>query len=298
MISERKREANRRNARRSTGPKDTRRTRLNAQTHGLQSKEATIMNGAAKADQRELDSLREALREDPEGTMKEVLMDRIAFCAWFQRRAQRALMGVIIRAAGSTVASDRPSAARRCDLLLKAEEMSSVPSRNGSLAELSKTTWGLAHVQDTLEMIRCFIEEAGVLTRGQLTDLTNIYGRRGGRLGLTIAFLSHTAIDDPKAEDEEELDTGRAESPPDGPAKSELASLDAELERIKEEAALAADRERFRRETAALARQLPRGKTLENILRYAKTNNREMDRAWKELRELEAAPRVRSDNGM
>ena len=225
-------------------------------------------------------------------------MDRIAFCAWFQRRAQRALMGVIIRAAGSTVASDRPSAARRCDLLLKAMEMSSEPSRNGSLAELSKTTWGLAHVQDTLEMIRCFIEEAGVLTRGQLTDLTNIYGRRGGRLGLTISLLSHTAIDDPKAEDEEELDTGRGESPTDGPAKSVLASLDVELERIKEEAALAADRERFSRETAALARQLPRGKTLENILRYAKTNNREMDRAWKELRELEAAPRVRSDNGM
>lgn len=135
VVSERKLEANRRNAKRSTGPKDTRRTRLNAQKHGLLSKEATIKNGAAKADQRELDSLREALREDPEGTMKEILIERITFCAWFQRRAHHALMGVIIRAAGSTVASDRPSAARRCDLLLKAVDMSSVSdSRDDSRA--------------------------------------------------------------------------------------------------------------------------------------------------------------------
>ena len=115
MTSARKRAANQRNAERSTGPKDTTRTKYNARQHGLSSKEATIKNGAAKADQRELDSLREALREDPEGTMKEVLMDRIAFCAWFQRRAQRALTGVIIRAAGSTVASGTVQDGRHWD---------------------------------------------------------------------------------------------------------------------------------------------------------------------------------------
>ncbi len=103
---------------------------------------------------------------------------------------------------------------------------------------------------------------------------------------MTIGILSITAIDDPQAEDEEEPDTGRVEPPPDGPARVVLSLLDDELERIKEEAALAADRERFARETAVLARQLPRGKLLENILRYITTNDRRMSRAWKEFLEL------------
>ena len=91
MTSDRQREANRRNAKRSTGPKDTRRTRLNAQKHGLLSKEAIIKNGAHKEDQHELNSLLEAYWEyfRPEGVMEENLVDEIVSCVWRKRRALR-----------------------------------------------------------------------------------------------------------------------------------------------------------------------------------------------------------------
>ena len=97
MVSERKAQANGRNAKRSTGPKDTRRTRYNARKHGLLSKAAIIQTGQVKEDPRELNDLLEALREDfePEGAMEEILVDRIAACYWRLRRAQRAEVGEI-----------------------------------------------------------------------------------------------------------------------------------------------------------------------------------------------------------
>ena len=91
MTSARKRAANQRNAKRSTGPKDTTRTRYNSQKHGLLSKAAIIQNGARKEDQHELDSLLEAYWEDfrPEGAMEENLVDEIVSCVWRKRRALR-----------------------------------------------------------------------------------------------------------------------------------------------------------------------------------------------------------------
>ena len=97
VVSKHKLLANRRNAKRSTGPKDTRRTKYNAQKHGLLSKAAIIQTGDAKEDPRELESLLEELRRDlqPEGEMEEILVDCIASRYWRLRRAQRAEVGAI-----------------------------------------------------------------------------------------------------------------------------------------------------------------------------------------------------------
>ena len=101
MVSDRKRKTNRENAKKSKGPKDTRRTRLNAQKHGLLSKAAIIRDGDAKEDPFELQSLFDELWEDlePVGKMEEMLVDRIANCYWRLRRAQLAEMGEIRRVA-------------------------------------------------------------------------------------------------------------------------------------------------------------------------------------------------------
>ena len=97
MVSKRKLQANQSNSKLSTGPKDTRHTRYNAQKYGLLSKAAIIQTGQAREDPRELKDLLEALREDrqPEGAMEEILVDRIAACYWRLRRALRAEVGEI-----------------------------------------------------------------------------------------------------------------------------------------------------------------------------------------------------------
>lgn len=80
-------EANRRNALKSTGPKDTSITRLNALKHGLLSKEILI----AGEDDRELEELGKRLRMElaPQGELENIFVDRIVSSAWRLKRAIR-----------------------------------------------------------------------------------------------------------------------------------------------------------------------------------------------------------------
>ena len=79
MVSQRQLEANRANAKRSTGPKSTSgkaRSRLNAVTHGLTARQLVV--GAEKPE--DFDALREALFADlePSGALQCELVDEIA----------------------------------------------------------------------------------------------------------------------------------------------------------------------------------------------------------------------------
>ena len=80
-------EANRRNAKKSTGPKDTSVTRLNAMKHGILSKEVLIEGEDKKA----LENLGKKLRLElaPDGELENVLVDRIVSSVWRLRRVIR-----------------------------------------------------------------------------------------------------------------------------------------------------------------------------------------------------------------
>jgi hypothetical protein len=87
MVSQRQLEANRANAKRSTGPKSASgkaRSRLNAVTHGLTSRQLVV--GAEKPE--DFDALREALFADlePSGAFQCELVDEIARFMWRLRR--------------------------------------------------------------------------------------------------------------------------------------------------------------------------------------------------------------------
>ena len=87
MVSQRQLEANRANAKRSTGPKSVSgkaRSRLNAVTHGLTSRQLVV--GAEKPE--DFDALREALFADlePSGALQCELVDEIARFQWRLRR--------------------------------------------------------------------------------------------------------------------------------------------------------------------------------------------------------------------
>ena len=87
MVSQRQLEANRANAKRSTGPKSASgkaRSRLNAVTHGLTARQLVV--GAEKPE--DFDALREALFADlePSGALQCELVDEIARLTWRLRR--------------------------------------------------------------------------------------------------------------------------------------------------------------------------------------------------------------------
>ena len=95
-------EANRRNAKKSTGPKTAEgkaASRSNALKHGLLSKEVVIQEGAGKEDENEfanliLDLLRDC---DPQGALEETLVKKMAECLWRLKRVVRCENGEIRR---------------------------------------------------------------------------------------------------------------------------------------------------------------------------------------------------------
>ena len=95
MTSDKKAEANRRNASKSTGPKTPEGknlVRLNAVRHGLRAEEILI----AGEDQDSLEELGERLRAElqPVGELENLLVDRIVAAYWRLRRVSRVESGI------------------------------------------------------------------------------------------------------------------------------------------------------------------------------------------------------------
>ena len=95
MTSEKKAEANRRNALKSTGPKTPEgkaAVRMNALKHGLLSRETLL----AGEDEEALRELGERLRDElqPVGELENFLVDRIVACLWRLRRLGRVEAGI------------------------------------------------------------------------------------------------------------------------------------------------------------------------------------------------------------
>ncbi len=92
--SQRKIEANRRNACKSTGPRTAEgkaRSRLNALKHGLRSEQVVVLAGPNPENREEFEALRQGLIDDrePKGVLEEMLVDRLAVSFWRLRRAYR-----------------------------------------------------------------------------------------------------------------------------------------------------------------------------------------------------------------
>lgn len=84
-VSKKQLQANKRNARKSTGPKDTSLTRLNALKHGILSREV-LLDGE---DKQTLEELGRKLRQElaPQGELENIFVDRIVSSVWRLKRA-------------------------------------------------------------------------------------------------------------------------------------------------------------------------------------------------------------------
>ena len=89
--SERKAESNRRNARKSTGPKTAQGkawSRRNALKHGVLASQAVLTTLEGRGGRKAFEDLADGLVQDfaPVGTFEQVLVQQIAACIWRQRR--------------------------------------------------------------------------------------------------------------------------------------------------------------------------------------------------------------------
>jgi hypothetical protein len=107
-------EANKKNAAKSTGPKTEAGkaiVRLNALKHGLLSKELIIRAGDGKEDEKAFDFMLQDLCEElsPEGTIEEMLVERIAACYWRLRRSAKFEVGMLGAKLDNAISNYKPT---------------------------------------------------------------------------------------------------------------------------------------------------------------------------------------------
>jgi len=308
MVSDRKHQANGRNAKRSTGPKDTRRTKYNAQKHGMLSQATIIQIGDLKEDPHELESLSDELWEDlaPVGKMEQILVDSIVSFVWRKRRALRAEVGGILRVTDSTVKDGTQSTADHQTYTGKGLTIDMRPGRDPTPKALRgwSASTEIAHIKEVLDLTRSLVEEQGHLTKDQLAEVTKSYDERESSMADTLAAFASMATGGSQTNDREKSDTGRDSPAPKKCKKALLSLIDREIAKLDDEADLLSERKELEREVAVLSRYLPSDEVLGGTLRYETTMDRQMYRALKELRELQAARRARAtrlgvaDNGV
>ena len=104
-VSKKKREANRRNAQLSTGPKTEagkNHSRRNAVKHGVLASALLVTKGGGAEDAAEFEELLSDLNRDlsPVGRLEKMMVEKIAVCSWRQKRALRYEALLIRRASG------------------------------------------------------------------------------------------------------------------------------------------------------------------------------------------------------
>jgi hypothetical protein len=99
MVSEKKLAANRNNAQKSTGPKDTSKTRWNAVKHGILCQEIVAAIGESPEELQQFEEFCEETYEEhkPQGPMESMLVDDMISLRWRRKRMLRHEAGAVDR---------------------------------------------------------------------------------------------------------------------------------------------------------------------------------------------------------
>jgi hypothetical protein len=161
VISQRKLEANRRNAQRSTGPRTEEgksQSRRNALKHGILISAVLITKGSGAEDCAEFEQLLDSLHRDlaPVGALEEILVEKIAVCWWRQKRALQCEAGLVRK----RFAAEVKDVARREMVFADVTESEALPDNeeefddDGERSEIKRALEDLDPVMDNLRLPR------------------------------------------------------------------------------------------------------------------------------------------------
>jgi hypothetical protein len=266
QISEKKIEANRRNARQSTGPKTAagkEASRLNAVTHGLLAKAVVITAGDYQEDAQEFTRLLDALREQytPVGMAEDLEVQKIALYYWRNMRAVRYEHGAIRRRTGDLREREELSREERFDLAL----------RLGSRSKLERSSRGIQYLIDYLEYVKQELLDGEVSEQSQ-------------------EWLEQIFPDEFAPPDE----TQGAEQTVAGPAASKdyerqmVAKINEKLRRLSPLREKVTAIEELNLESKISAAALPAPAAVDKLVRYETSNDRALARALNRLEGMQA----------
>ncbi|HYR40380.1 MAG TPA: hypothetical protein VEW27_14575 [Methylomirabilota bacterium] len=272
QISEKKLEANRRNARQSTGPRTDAgklASRQNAVTHGLLAKAVVITAGDYQEDPEEFAQLLDDLREQflPVGVAEDLEVQEITRYYWRKMRAVRYEHGAIRKRTGDL----REREARRC------ESRFDVSLSLGS--DLERSSRGIQYLIDYLENVKQEVHDGTVS-------------------GESYKWLEQHFPDEFAPPDETQLlDEETAASPAASKdcGRQMVAKINEQLRRLSPLREKLATIEELNLESKLSAAALPGPEAVDRLIRYETSNDRALDRALKRLEVMQARRRKQGD---
>jgi len=270
VVSIRKIEANRANARQSTGPRTDagkRASRMNAVRHGLLAQAVPITKGDYKEDPRKFAQLLEGLHDEftPVGMAEDLEVQTIARCYWRKMRAARCEHGAIRKRSGGVREDEEREREKQ---LHYAREFG---------ADLEQSADGIQYLRDKLEGAKqevlsgtlageCYnwLKERNPNGFPQ-PDATQVV-QEGARRVLTADYRDQI-----------------------------VATIDEQLDRLALRHAMVVESEALNLESTIWAAALPDTREVDKLIRYETSNDRQLDRALQRLEAMQAQRRKQGD---
>ena len=279
-ISERKLEANRANARKSTGPRTEAGkgvSRMNAVTHGLLAQTVVITAGDYREDAQAFAQLLEGLREDfmPVGIAEDLEVQTLARCYWRKVRAARYEHGATRKRTGDL----RARKERRREVSLD------VDLEFGS--DLENSARGLQYLIDTLEETKQEIRD-GEVSEERREWLEQNFPDEFARSDETSSWVQRVERAARAATDGPPIVDG-SDGADDG--HEMVDKIDERLRRLYPLRDTIAEREALNLESEIHAAALPAPAVVAKLIRYEAHNDRELGRTLQRLEAMQARRR-------
>lgn len=263
-ISRKKLEANRRNARLSTGPKTAagqRKARWNALKHGLLAAETIIAAGEGQERREDFERLLGQLRRDlrPQSALEEMLVEKVAVCYWRLRRLLRYETGQIrkdLDTAGSQSADEK---LRQLDLAHTFSAAGLPLARQ----KLRQSSLGLQYLIEQLEKMRQEVETTDTLSEKTSERLIKFFGP--GELDFPARLQS----------------VGKQNWPQD--LMEALTEEKARLEQLKPQVE---QQEELQQQSHRARLSLPDKQATEHLVRYQNSLEHQLDRTLRQLQSV------------
>ena len=289
-------DANRRNGRRSRGPKTPQgkaRSRMNALKHGLLAHETLVTGICLQESADELEALRRRFFAHcaPVGPIEEMLVEQIVSCHWRKRRVLRA-------ESGEVAVSVDGGMWQRTDAWV--DQWGRWQERSPGQRKLSMDFRGVQYLIRTLQEAQEAFEAAGELAEDVLERVEEVFGEEPNGVALSLSAINEWREDNPDELEPEALK---------GQYQREMkAYIQEQLDIFKDLQMRLDQREEMDESARQRAAELPAVEVMEKIRRYESALDRQLFRLlaqlerWQRLRRegklpepVEMAPEVKGE---
>jgi hypothetical protein len=268
--------ANRRNARKSTGPKTPQGlavSKMNAFKHGILSREAVVHGRCIKEDEQEFDALHQRLWVElkPVGLLEEMLVDDIVTARWRMRRALKAESGEI------ALNVDEGQWAR--ETRNPGLDMDAWLAHDDASFAMHESVHGIGYLNMCLKEVREALARDGELSEATIKMLLTCFGGKPNMLTKRFEELRAYWLENP---DKLEASTLRAKH-----QQMVREFLDGRADFLAGQRIVCAEREENAEKARQAAAVLPSPEALDKIMRYETKLERQLHRAMNQLERLQ-----------